>query len=80
MDNRVFTVKSVSDIGKYAKFTLDDGSEHYGKYGYFSHIAYNLIGGVNFPVKVRIDKLGVNYFHVEAIWNNGVWVKVKERK
>lgn len=70
-------IESVSDIGKYAKFTLQDGTEHYGKYGYFSWIAYNLIGGdeMQFPIKARLDSLGLDYFHVEAIFHNGLWIK-----
>ena len=81
MANTIVVVISVSDIGKYAKFTLDDGSELYGKYGYFSYLAYNIIGeeNISFPIKVRLDDLGIKYFHVEAIWHSGIWVKLKAR-
>lgn len=79
MGNEVLVVDSVTDIGKYAKFTLDDGREFHGKYGYFHWIAYNIIGEENlsFPVKVRLDHLGLDYFHVDAIWHRGLWVKEK---
>lgn len=73
----VCEVASISEIGKYAKFTLIDGREIFGKYGYFSNIAYGIIGGENikFPIKVRLDELGLDYFHVEAVWYNGLWVR-----
>ena len=78
----IVTVRSITDICKYAKFTLTDGREYTGKYGYFSWIAYYIIGEdeIKFPIKVRLDEFGFKYFHVEAIWHNGVWVKAKERK
>lgn len=72
-------IASVSDIGKYAKFTLIDGREIYGKYGYFSSIAYYVIGqeNIKFPIKVRLDELGLQCFHVEAIWHKGLWIRDK---
>lgn len=73
----VCEVASISEIGKYAKFTLTDGREIFGKYGYFSYIAYNIIGeeNIKFPIKVRLDELGLDYFHIEAVWHNGLWVR-----
>ena len=79
-NKQVVEIDSIGEIsGKYAEFKLTDGSKHYGKYSYFSYIAYNLIGGIKFPVKVRLDSLGLKYFHVEAIFHKGLWVKLKAR-
>lgn len=76
----VFEIADIPELdGKYAKFVLTNGAEHWGKYGYFSYIANDLIGGVKFPVKVKLDKLGLKYFHVNAILHKGLWVKVKAR-
>ena len=74
--SRTYEIASVVLLdGKYANFVLTDGQIFTGKYGYFSYIVNNLIGGVTFPVKVRIDPLGEHYFHVEAVYNGSVWVK-----
>tara|TARA_R110002073_G_scaffold614_4_gene4912 strand:+ start:4758 stop:5009 length:252 start_codon:yes stop_codon:yes gene_type:complete len=81
MNNKpIVVLSSIPELdGKYAKFVLTNGDEHWGKYGYFSYIANDLIGGVQFPVKVRLDHLGLQYFHVEAIFHKGLWVKNKKR-
>ena len=77
---KVFEIASIPEFeGKYGKFVLTNGDEHWGKYGYFGYIANNLIGGVKFPVKVKLDALGLGYFHVNAILHKGLWIKVKKR-
>ncbi|AUR83948.1 hypothetical protein NVP1046O_23 [Vibrio phage 1.046.O._10N.286.52.E3] len=74
--SRTYEIASVELLdGKYARFVTVDEHVFTGKYGYFSYIANNLIGGVTFPVKVRIDSLGESYFHVEAVFDGSVWVK-----
>tara|TARA_R110000772_G_scaffold140168_4_gene249319 strand:+ start:411 stop:677 length:267 start_codon:yes stop_codon:yes gene_type:complete len=78
--NTIFEIASIPEFnGKYAKFVLTNGNEYWGKYGYFGYIANNLIGGVELPVKVKLDEFGEKYFHVHAILYKGLWVKVKSR-
>lgn len=78
---KTYLIERVSDIGKYACFHLSDGNSVYGKYGYFSSAidACELHFGVrpDFPIKVKLDRLGFEYFHVDGIFYNGLWVKCK---
>lgn len=83
MANDIVVIKSISEIGKYAKFELENGDCHHGKYGYFDAAmgaCFNQLGSMpDMPIKARLDKLGIDYFHVEAIWFNDMWVKIKAR-
>ena len=77
-----FIITAITNVDKYAEFHILGRGSVYAKFGYFDRIA-SLVFGASystaiFPVKVRVDELGFNYFHVKSIFRNGCWYTLKD--